>query len=84
MCILLYFDGRSRLLSIMDKTMSPIYDNLPNGGPKTASIIIITIHVILAAPLLLTSFALDVEKMLILLPSTAHGGRNGHYEFCCA
>lgn len=44
--------------------LSPIYDNLPTGGPKSASIIIITIHLILATPILLTSFALDVEKML--------------------
>ncbi|RCI00656.1 hypothetical protein CU098_009610 [Rhizopus stolonifer] len=43
---------------------SPIYGSLPSGGPKTASIIIITIHLILATPILLTSFALDVEKML--------------------
>ncbi|KAG1151583.1 hypothetical protein G6F37_003048 [Rhizopus arrhizus] len=43
---------------------SPVYDSLPNGGPKSASIIIITIHLILATPILLTSFALDVEKML--------------------
>ncbi|KAI8393724.1 transmembrane amino acid transporter protein-domain-containing protein [Radiomyces spectabilis] len=45
-------------------TRSPIYDNLPNAGPKTASIVIITVHVLLAAPILLTSFALDLEKML--------------------
>ncbi|KAI8382385.1 transmembrane amino acid transporter protein-domain-containing protein, partial [Blakeslea trispora] len=43
---------------------SPIYDSLPSGGPKSASIIIITIHLVLATPILLTSFALDLEKML--------------------
>ncbi|KAG2233822.1 hypothetical protein INT48_005268 [Thamnidium elegans] len=47
---------------------SPIYDNLPEGGPKAASIIIITIHLILATPILLTSFAIDVEKMLKINP----------------
>lgn len=50
------------------QTLSPIYDNLPVGAPKSASIIIITIHLILATPLLLTSFALDVEKMLKINP----------------
>jgi amino acid permease len=48
--------------------LSPIYDNLPVGGPKSASIIIITIHLIFATPILLTSFALDVEKMLKINP----------------
>ncbi|KAI9025996.1 transmembrane amino acid transporter protein-domain-containing protein [Phycomyces nitens] len=43
--------------------LSPIYDNLPEGGAKIASVIIITVHVLLATPILLTSFALDLEKM---------------------
>ncbi|KAG2205167.1 hypothetical protein INT46_003476 [Mucor plumbeus] len=47
-----------------DKAESPIYNNIPVGGAKTASAIIITIHVIMACPILITSFALDLEKML--------------------
>lgn len=43
--------------------LSPVYNNLPNGGPKTASAIIITLHVLMAMPILLTSFALDLEKL---------------------
>jgi amino acid permease len=64
-CVILYF-----LVAVPGyyvygtDALSPIYDNLPNGGPKAASIIIITIHLILATPILLTSFALDVEKLL--------------------
>ncbi|OBZ89732.1 Vesicular inhibitory amino acid transporter [Choanephora cucurbitarum] len=64
-CVIIYF-----LVSVPGyyvygtNTQSPIYDSLPSGGPKSASIIIITIHLILATPILLTSFALDLEKML--------------------
>ncbi|KAI8880683.1 hypothetical protein K501DRAFT_324893 [Backusella circina FSU 941] len=45
------------------ETESPIYNNLPDGPAKMASIIIITLHVIMAIPILLTSFALDLEKL---------------------
>ncbi|KAI8987699.1 transmembrane amino acid transporter protein-domain-containing protein [Mycotypha africana] len=49
---------------------SPIYDSLSNTykAPKFASIIIITIHLILTTPILLTSFSIDVEKMLKINP----------------
>ncbi|KAI8061790.1 transmembrane amino acid transporter protein-domain-containing protein [Gongronella butleri] len=43
---------------------SPAYSSLPNSGAKVAAEVIITIHVILAAPILLTSLALDLEKLL--------------------
>ncbi|KAI7900887.1 transmembrane amino acid transporter protein-domain-containing protein [Cokeromyces recurvatus] len=46
-----------------NKTQSPIYDSIPAGSAKTASAIIITVHIILAAPILMTSFALDLEKL---------------------
>lgn len=46
-----------------DLTKSPIYENIPDGPSKIASTIIITIHVLMAAPILMTSFALDLEKM---------------------
>jgi amino acid permease len=46
-----------------DDTKSPIYSNLQDGPAKTASTIIITIHVLMASPILMTSFALDLEKM---------------------
>ncbi|KAI9245019.1 transmembrane amino acid transporter protein-domain-containing protein [Sporodiniella umbellata] len=42
---------------------SPVYDSLPEGGAKIASAVIITVHVLLACPILMTSFALDLEKM---------------------
>ncbi|KAG1470890.1 hypothetical protein G6F56_002425 [Rhizopus delemar] len=46
------------------QVQSPVYDSLPSGAAKSASIIIITIHLLLATPILFTSFALDVEKIL--------------------
>ncbi|KAI8054431.1 transmembrane amino acid transporter protein-domain-containing protein [Syncephalis plumigaleata] len=44
------------------ETKSPIFDNLPKGAATTSAIILITIHVLLAAPILITSFSLDVEN----------------------
>lgn len=46
-----------------DLTKSPIYENIPEGAAKMASTIIITLHVLMACPILMTSFALDLEKM---------------------
>ncbi|KAI8972367.1 transmembrane amino acid transporter protein-domain-containing protein [Pilobolus umbonatus] len=42
---------------------SPIYNNIPEGASKIAATVIITIHVILAAPILLTAFSMDLEKL---------------------
>ncbi|RKP07202.1 transmembrane amino acid transporter protein-domain-containing protein [Thamnocephalis sphaerospora] len=49
-------------LAYGDQAQSPIFLNLPKGAATTSATILITIHVILAAPILLTSFALDVER----------------------
>ncbi|CEG73004.1 hypothetical protein RMATCC62417_08470 [Rhizopus microsporus] len=46
-----------------DSTSSPIYNNIPDGAAKLASIVIITVHVLMACPILMTSFALDLEKL---------------------
>ncbi|KAI8975790.1 transmembrane amino acid transporter protein-domain-containing protein [Mycotypha africana] len=46
-----------------NQAQSPIYNSIPEGGAKIASEIIITLHVLMAVPILLTSFALDLEKM---------------------
>lgn len=56
-----------------DQSLSPIYNNLPDGAPKIVSIVLMTIHVLLAMPVLMTSFALDVEKLLRI--STFHHSR---------
>src|SRR6185312_3560757 len=56
-------------------TVSPIYNNLPAGFSVTLSIAMITIHVLLALPIYLTSFALDIEKFLKIDKSII-GARN--------
>lgn len=70
-CVLLYFLAAVPGYYVYGTaSLSPIYESLSdtNKGPKYASIIIITIHLILTTPILLTSFALDVEKMLKINP----------------
>jgi vesicular inhibitory amino acid transporter len=46
------------------ETLSPIYASLPAGAGKITATVVITLHVILATPILITSFALDTEYML--------------------
>ncbi|RUP42822.1 hypothetical protein BC936DRAFT_138036 [Jimgerdemannia flammicorona] len=43
-------------------TAIPIYNNFLSGIPKTATIVVITAHVLLAIPILMTSFAFEVEE----------------------
>jgi vesicular inhibitory amino acid transporter len=43
---------------------SPIYSSISDGVPKIIAIVIMTFHVMSASPILMTSFALDVEEML--------------------
>ncbi|CAO3587747.1 unnamed protein product [Absidia cylindrospora] len=50
-----YIYGRS--------TLSPIYNNIPAGAGQTIAIVLITLHVLMAAPLLTTSLSLDLEDM---------------------
>ncbi|CAH1760335.1 9707_t:CDS:2 [Entrophospora sp. SA101] len=47
-----------------DLTTSPILNNLPKGLPLELALIFITIHVLLTAPIIMTSFAYDTEKSL--------------------
>ncbi|KAF7729942.1 hypothetical protein EC973_003355 [Apophysomyces ossiformis] len=43
---------------------TPIYDSIPPETPRTVAILLMTIHVLLSSPILITSFSLDVEEML--------------------
>jgi amino acid permease len=45
-----------------DQTVSPITLNLPNGIGRQLCNSVIVVHVMLACPVLLTTFALDVER----------------------
>ncbi|KAI8876323.1 hypothetical protein K501DRAFT_232216, partial [Backusella circina FSU 941] len=47
-----------------DQVKSPVYNSISDGVPKIIAIVVMTVHVITAAPILVTSFALDVEEML--------------------
>lgn len=46
-----------------DLAESPIFNNLPKDGFRTIGTIFIIAHVLLTAPLLLTSFALEIERL---------------------
>ncbi|KAK3831237.1 MAG: transmembrane amino acid transporter protein-domain-containing protein [Linnemannia elongata] len=46
--------------------LSPIYKNLPGGATRSISTIIITLHVLLAIPLFMTTFNLQIESALKL------------------
>ncbi|OAQ32741.1 hypothetical protein K457DRAFT_134861 [Linnemannia elongata AG-77] len=50
-------------LAYGSKAVSPILKNLPNDAFTKTGTIFIIIHVILAAPILLTSFALEFERL---------------------
>ncbi|CAG8554152.1 6323_t:CDS:2, partial [Acaulospora colombiana] len=47
-----------------DNSFSPIFRNLPQGPLLIIASLLITIHVLLTAPILLTSFATDMERIL--------------------
>ncbi|KAG0228286.1 hypothetical protein BGW42_002278 [Actinomortierella wolfii] len=49
-----------------DIVLSPIYRNLPSGPVRSVSTILITAHVLLAIPLFLTTFNLQIEAALKL------------------
>jgi amino acid permease len=46
-----------------ESVQSPIFINLPKGTATTCAIILMTVHVILTAPVILTSFSLDIENI---------------------
>lgn len=64
-CAALYFlTAIPGYLVYGDKVVSPVYNSISPGVPKIIAIVVMTFHVITATPILLTSFALDVEEML--------------------
>lgn len=44
--------------------LNPIYNSIPENAAQIVVIVIITLNVLATAPLLLTSFSLDIEEML--------------------
>ncbi|KAJ2846387.1 hypothetical protein IWW36_004376 [Coemansia brasiliensis] len=47
-----------------DQTKSPFFDNLPQNAATSAARILISLHVIFAAPIIAASFALEIELAL--------------------
>ena len=64
-CAAMYFvTGLFGYLIYGDRVENPIYNSIPDGAARSVALVIITLHVLTAAPILVTSFALDVEEML--------------------
>ncbi|KAI8577327.1 hypothetical protein K450DRAFT_282713 [Umbelopsis ramanniana AG] len=43
---------------------SPVYASIPSGAPQNIAMVVITIHVLLAIPIYLFSFTMEIERML--------------------
>lgn len=43
--------------------LNPVYNSLPDDAGRIVAIVVITVNVVLSAPILTTSFALDIEEM---------------------
>ncbi|KAM3585819.1 hypothetical protein VKS41_002363 [Umbelopsis sp. WA50703] len=43
---------------------SPVYASIPAGAPQNIAMIVITVHVLLAIPLYLFSFTMEIEQLL--------------------
>ncbi|KAG1474904.1 hypothetical protein G6F56_000057 [Rhizopus delemar] len=64
-CVSLYFLAAiSGYYSFGSSVQSPVYKSLPEGSGKLLSMIVMTIHVILAIPIFSTSFSLEFEQFV--------------------
>ncbi|CAO3702804.1 unnamed protein product [Rhizopus stolonifer] len=64
-CVSLYFlTAVPGYWSFGSSTQSPIYNSLPDGTGKLISMIVMTIHVIVAIPIYSTSFSLEFEQFV--------------------
>ncbi|GAA5795658.1 transmembrane amino acid transporter protein-domain-containing protein [Helicostylum pulchrum] len=63
-CAAMYFvTAVSGYLIYGSSVVSPIYNSIPEGTARIVAIVVITLHVLMAAPILTTSFSLDIEEM---------------------
>ncbi|KAF7723773.1 hypothetical protein EC973_001686 [Apophysomyces ossiformis] len=63
-CALMYFLTAVPNYAIFgNQVQSPVYNSIPPGAARIVAIILMTIHVLTASPILVTSFSLDVEDM---------------------
>ncbi|KAJ2704856.1 hypothetical protein H4R19_005189 [Coemansia spiralis] len=51
-----------------DLVVSPVLDSIPTGAPATIAKIMITLHVIVAAPIMFLSFFLEIEQQWRITP----------------
>ncbi|KAJ2114246.1 hypothetical protein IW146_003237 [Coemansia sp. RSA 922] len=61
-CVCYLLIGVSGYWAYGDKVVSPVLDSIPGGAPATIAKIMITLHVIIAAPIMLLTFFLEVEQ----------------------
>ncbi|RGB27462.1 transmembrane amino acid transporter protein [Rhizophagus diaphanus] len=62
-----------------DATLSPIYKSLPSGLAVLITVIMITIHILLALPIYQTAFALEIEEYLSINITTL--GKNREFLY---
>ncbi|CAG8524147.1 15182_t:CDS:2 [Rhizophagus irregularis] len=62
-----------------DATLSPIYKSLPSGLAVLITVIMITIHILLALPIYQTAFALEIEESLSINITTL--GKNREFLY---
>ncbi|KAI8349623.1 transmembrane amino acid transporter protein-domain-containing protein [Choanephora cucurbitarum] len=46
-----------------DQVTNPVYFSIPSGAPRTIAIVLITVHCLTTAPIMVTSFSIDLEEM---------------------
>ncbi|KAF9210334.1 hypothetical protein BGZ59_009588 [Podila verticillata] len=63
-CLMYFFVAIPGYITYGPDAQSPILASLPDGPPLKVATIMIIAHVLLAAPVLMTSFALEVERVL--------------------
>lgn len=66
--------GTSGYLTYGNLSVSPVTLNLPMGITRTICNLVVTVHVILAIPILITTFSMDMERYLDFnMQSEDHG-----------
>ncbi|ORX73023.1 hypothetical protein DL89DRAFT_274051 [Linderina pennispora] len=69
MCAIMYLIiGISGYWAYGSKVQTPVLDSIPTGPPNTIAKIMITLHVIVAAPIMLLSFYLEIENAWKITP----------------
>lgn len=54
---------------------SPVYASIPTGAPQNIAMVVITIHVLLAIPIYLFSFTMEIEQMFGITSASNKGSK---------